>query len=75
VVSRTGLATWLTVQNGADGDIAVYDVVQKRAVTLTDTFGQGDRAPRGFVDVNNDRVVWSDARLGSFDVWESFVVH
>ncbi len=68
-ISRTGLVVWVTFARSAFGDVAVYDIVTDRVTLLTGV--DGEEAPRADVDVNDDRVVWADGRLGDFDIWES----
>lgn len=73
VVSNTGLVVWVTAARSGFGDVGLFDAVKTHATLLTGA--GGDTSPRNFADVNGDHVVWSDARLGNFDLWESVVVH
>jgi len=51
------------------GDVVVIDLATRAQRTLT---GRGNGAfPRVTARVGGRRVVWADARLGSFDIWES----
>jgi hypothetical protein len=68
-ISRSGLVVWVTQARSNFGDVAGYDVRSDRAILLTGV--DGEEAPRSDVDVNGDRVIWADGRLGDFDIWES----
>ncbi|MDP2339630.1 MAG: carboxypeptidase-like regulatory domain-containing protein [Deltaproteobacteria bacterium] len=68
-ISRAGLVAWVTLARSNFGDVAAYDVRADRAILLTGV--NGEEAPRFDVDVNGDRVIWTDGRLGGLDVWEA----
>lgn len=68
-ISRTGLVAFIGFDRTNAGDVVLYDVATNRQRRLT---GEGgDEPPRDLVEIFDDRVIWSDARLGTFDLWEA----